>query len=211
MVDHMAFTRRNASELTGLSERRLRDWQRAGVLVPRYGDRPIAPDAPPSHFYSFRDLIGLRALATLRERGVPLQELRQVQPWLLRHQDIPWEQLDLPIDGKRLILDQEVSGGDREGASDRLELGPLAADLRAAITRLRQRRPEQIGQVTRYRGVQGGAWVLAGTRIPTWSVMQMHEEGYDLGAILRQFPDLTEADVEAAIAHDASLRRKGAA
>lgn len=212
MHDQMVFTRREASGLSGLSERRLRDWQRAGVLVTSSRERESEPGEPPSRFYSFRDLVGLRVLARLAALRVPLSELRQVQPWLLRHRDTPWERLQVAVlQTRRLCLADPGTTCDRASVTTCLELAPIVADLRTDIERWRQRRPEDIGKVTRRRGVQGGAWILAGTRIPTWSVMQMHEEGLDRQAIFRQYPELTEDDVREAIAHEEALRRLGAA
>jgi uncharacterized protein (DUF433 family) len=40
--------------------------------------------------------------------------------------------------------------------------------------------------------------VFAGTRIPVATVQRYLEAGYDTAAILREYPSLTSADVEAA-------------
>jgi len=210
--ERMVFDPQNASDLTGLSKRRLRDWRRAGVLVTSSRERASEPGEPPSRFYSFRDLVGLRLLARLAAFRIPLSELRQMQPWLLRHRETPWERLHVAVlDKRRLCLADPGTTCNRAEATHCLELAPIVAELCADVERWRQRRPEDIGKVTRRRGVKGGTWILAGTRIPTWSVMQMHEEGFDRQAIFRQYPELTEADVREAIAHEEALRRPGAA
>lgn len=199
-----------ASTLTGIPVRRLRDWAKAGIVAPQLGAEHRSPDDPPGRFYVFPEVVGLRALALLRERRVPLHELRKVQPWLIRHAPPPWERLRIGVsDERRLCLDGGDGECDARTAPFCLELGGIAAELRTALAELRRRRPEDVGRVTRDRRIRGGEWILAGTRIPTWSVMQMHEEGYDRAAIFQQFPQITEADVLAAIEHEQRQGWKG--
>jgi len=69
-----------------------------------------------------------------------------------------------------------------------------------------ERRPEEIGTIVRHRYVLGNAWRLAGTRIPTSAVWHFHEDGADVAAIQRAYPDLTEDDILAAIEHERRLR-----
>jgi uncharacterized protein (DUF433 family) len=45
--------------------------------------------------------------------------------------------------------------------------------------------------------------VLAGTRIPVATVQRYLDAGYDTAAIIREYPSLTPADVEAARQHAA--------
>ena len=212
MIETMAYSPGNVSTLTGLSKRQISEWRRTGVFVPAWGDGRQDLSPGPRHFYSFRDLVGLRVLARLKAMRLPLSERRRVQPWLLRHRETPWERLHVAVlENRRLCLADPGTTCDLAEATSCLELAPIVSGLRADVAQWLQRRPEDIGKVVRRRGVQGGAWIVAGTRIPTWSVMQMHEEGYDRQAIFRQYPELTEDDVRAAIAHEEALRRPGAA
>jgi uncharacterized protein (DUF433 family) len=50
--------------------------------------------------------------------------------------------------------------------------------------------------------------VLAGTRVPTAAVWNLHRAGYAVGAILREYPRLKPADVEVAIAFEGKSREK---
>jgi DNA-binding transcriptional MerR regulator len=68
----LAFTVEQASRVTGVSERRIRYWDRTGVLSPslaRDTDRKHAY----SRIYSFRDVVGLKTLGQLRDQfSLPL-------------------------------------------------------------------------------------------------------------------------------------------
>jgi uncharacterized protein (DUF433 family) len=90
-----------------------------------------------------------------------------------------------------------------------IALEPIANEMRDAADRLRERRKDQIGQVSRNRYVVHNAWVLAGTRIPTIAIWNYHQAGYSAADIIREYPTLTKADVRAAIAFE--KRRQKAA
>jgi uncharacterized protein (DUF433 family) len=71
-------------------------------------------------------------------------------------------------------------------------------------------RQTKVGKVERRRGVLGSTPVIAGTRIPTRAVWDLHEAGYSHKAILRSYPGLSQADVAAALTAEAKRRRKPA-
>jgi hypothetical protein len=48
-----------------------------------------------------------------------------------------------------------------------IALEPIANEMRGAADKLRERTPDQLGQLARNRYVVHNAWVVAGTRIPT--------------------------------------------
>lgn len=47
--------------------------------------------------------------------------------------------------------------------------------------------------------IMRGKPVIKGTRIPVYVVLNLLAEGYDAKKIIKEYPDLTEADVLAAI------------
>jgi len=85
-------------------------------------------------------------------------------------------------------------------------MAQVDADMRAAIGRLKRREPEQVGHVVQRRYVVSNKPVLAGTRIPTRPVQELHDAGYDREAIRREYPQLTDQDIEAALEKEASRR-----
>src|SRR6266508_4215009 len=106
----LAFTVEQAARVTNVSERRIRYWDRTGVLSPSLA-RDTQRRMPYSRIYSFRDLVGLRTLGELRDRHhFSLQKLRTVGDWLTRYADHPWASLRFYVDGRRIIFREPVSG-----------------------------------------------------------------------------------------------------
>jgi uncharacterized protein (DUF433 family) len=212
MGELLAFGIESTSRLTGLSVRQLRYWDQTGVFSPQFADedRSLAH----SRVYSFRDLVGLRTLAQLRER-VSLQELRKLGAWLKERYETPWASLRFYVAGRKIFFDDPETGA-RLASSPRgqtaltIEMQPIAREMREAIARLRERQPDEIGRITRRRHVMGNAPVLAGTRIPTSAIWSFHQAGYDTAGIIEQYPRLTEDDIRAAIAHEEQRRQRRA-
>lgn len=211
MTTLMAFTVEHAARVTGVSERRIRYWDKTGVLVPGLADGNRR--SPFSRIYSFRDIVGLRTLGELRDRcGFSLQKLRTVGDWLSRHYDAPWSSLRFYVDGNRIVFRDPASGGlvstDPPGqAAVPFFLDHIAREMETETGKLSQRGPGEIGEITRHRYVLGNAPVLGGTRIPTAAVWDFHRAGYDAAAIIREYPRLTEVDVERAIAFESERRQ----
>jgi DNA-binding transcriptional MerR regulator len=85
--------------LTGLSARQLRYWDEteffSPALLDEYKRRAFG------RIYSFRDVVGLRTIAILRNlHRIPLQELRRVGAWLKDNHDEPWSRLRFALEGR---------------------------------------------------------------------------------------------------------------
>jgi uncharacterized protein (DUF433 family) len=202
-------TLEEASRVTELSEQQIRTWHAANVLTPllvREGSRRARV-----RLFDFVDLVSLRILAQLRG-NVPSEELRKVQVTLRERPQAEWARLRFAIDNRKLtILDQAER--DTFGDSDPkwIDVRRVASDLRREIERTRSRGPAVVGKIVRDPAVMGGAWVVAGTRIPTEAIWSFHEAGYGTEAIIEQYPRLVSEDVIASIAHERRLRAQGAA
>ena len=212
MSELLAFGPDDVCRLTSLSRRQLGYWDRTGFFAPQYGDE--SRRRPFSRVYSFRDVVGLRTLAILRnEHRVPLQELRKVGTWLRKNHRTPWASLAFYVWAKRVYFDDPRTGA-RVGARPLgqpvlpFEMKRVAHEMNTAAQRLKERTPEDIGKVTRHRFVVHNATVLAGTRIPTSAVWNLHEAGYTTKQIIREYPRLTADDVQAAIAYEEPRRAK---
>lgn len=211
MPELLAFTAEHVCRLTGLSARQLRYWDATEFFSPE-----ILDDHHRRAFgriYSFRDLVGLRAIAVLRNHHrVPLQELRKVGEWLLSHHETPWSSLRFALSGGKVAFAEpgtnmwmEAKGGGQTVIEIALE--PIANDMRRASDALNTRRGDQVGQVIRNRYVVHNAWVVAGTRVPTEAIWNFHVAGFDTVAIIREYPRLTEQDVTAAIEFEAGRHK----
>jgi uncharacterized protein (DUF433 family) len=209
MFPMTAFTADTVSRLTGLSVPQLHRWDRSGFFAPSFAD----PDRrrPYSRIYSFVDVVGLRTIAELRERGIPLSELKKVRAFFATHTNEDWANRRFYVVGRRLFFSHDAAvvaarplGQQVECAI--LDLGPIASDLDAAVRRLADRTADEIGRVSRDRFIMGGAPVLAGTRIPTATVDWFYRNGYDTDGIIREFPRLTPNDVAAAVRFERTKR-----
>jgi uncharacterized protein (DUF433 family) len=87
-----------------------------------------------------------------------------------------------------------------------IAMDEIDADMQASIARLRRREPEQLGQIERRRYIASNKPVIAGTRISTEAVRRLSEAGYDREAIRREYPQLTDRDISAALEWEASQR-----
>lgn len=214
MVELVAFTAEHVCRLTGLSARQVSYWDNteffSPTLVDGYRKRAFG------RIYSFRDLVGLRAIAILRKlHRIPLQELRRVGEWLRGQHETPWSSLRFALAGRKVVFYDPVTGiaveprGLGQEVLD-IALEPIANEMRRAAEQLRERGAEQIGHIVRNRYVVHNAWTLDGTRIPTDAIWNFHKAGYDATAILKEYPRLTSKDVDAAIEFEANRQRKAA-
>lgn len=196
-----AFSEEHAEKLTGISRHQLRRWDRTGFLRPSYGhtDRHEAF----SRIYSFRDLVALRVLNDLRNnKKVPLQHLREVSRQLAHLGDAKWTSTTLYVLGRRVVLEDPTTKQRSEIVSGQGVLGiPLRvviSDTRKAVRELNLRGADEVGQVVQARFVMQNEPVFAGTRIPVAAVQRYLDAGFTAENIVREYPQLTREDVDAA-------------
>lgn len=208
MTDNVvrAFSEEHVEQLTGLTLARLRYWDRTDFFVPSFADenRRLAF----GRIYSFKDIAALRVISALRVRfNIPLQELRRVADKLRHLGDDLWTKTTLYPFNKTVVfkepeteLPREIVSGQYISAS--IDLSVVLSDTKSAVAKLNERPEEKIGRVERSRHVRHNAYVIAGTRIPTASIKRLRDAGYTVAQIIREYPDLTQRDVEAALAHE---------
>jgi DNA-binding transcriptional MerR regulator len=203
-MEIIAFTADHVRKLTGLSARQIRYWDDTGFFSPTLIDRESRRAF--NRIYSFRDVVGLRAIALLR-RKLPLQELRRVGEWLRLKHETPWSSLRLALAGRRVAFSDEGAGEFVEARDPSQQvfsvaLEPIANEMREAAAKLRDRQESDFGRIIRNRYVVHNAWVLAGTRIPTQAIRNLHDAGYSIEAIIHEYPRLTPSDIWAALAQE---------
>jgi len=214
MTEMMAFTAEHVCRLTGLSNRQVRYWDDTGFFSPTLIDEHSRRAF--GRIYSFRDIVGLRTIAVLRnKRKVPLQELRRVGAWLQKEHETPWSSLRFALKGRTVVFIDPGSGVPIEAKGHGqavlpIDLQPIANEMGKAAARLRERQPGQVGKLDRKRYVVHNAWVVAGTRIPTEAIWNFHEAGYSVKAIIAEYPRLVPADVRSAIEFESTRRKRAA-
>jgi uncharacterized protein (DUF433 family) len=200
-------------KLASISPERLRHWVRSDAFRPEYGRGGDAPAV-----YAFRDAVGLRVLALLRHKGVPLQQLRKVGQWLYEERATPWSSLRFFVSGRQVYFTDPKSGHVVASKPFKqmplkmkpFDIEPVEQDMARKVRKLTQRDAAKVGTVERRRGVKGGSWVVGGTRISSESIWNFKQAGYGMRAILAEYPTLSEDDVRAAIEHEEERRRKKA-
>lgn len=200
-----AFSAEQVERLTGLTKRRLMYWDRTGFFAPSYADDDRR--SPYSRIYSFRDVVGLRTLWRLTEEfHASLQHLRKVAEKLSHLSNDLWSTQVLYVLDKKVVFDETGAGKLREVLSGQyvngLALGEVISDMRQAVDQLRQRHPDQIGRITQSRFVNHNAPVVAGTRIPVSAIRDFADAGYTAEQIIKEYPDLTDRDVTAALRYE---------
>lgn len=197
-----AFTEAQAARLTGVSVGQLRAWDRSRFYVPE-----VAHNRSLGRIYSFRDLLNLRVIGSLRrDAGVSLQHLRQVGQRLREIADEDWSSVTLYVLNRRVVFDNPHTERREEVVSGQGILGiPLKlvrGDMREAVKGEFARDPTREGQIQRVRRVMNSEPVVAGTRVLVRSVKAFIEDGFEDQAILAEYPSLTPADVAAVRALD---------
>jgi uncharacterized protein (DUF433 family)/DNA-binding transcriptional MerR regulator len=198
-----AFSEEHTERLTGLTLGQLRYWDRTGFYAPSLAadDRRIAF----SRIYSYRDILALRVLRALRhDHNVSLQHLRQVRDRLGGYDEERWTKTTLYVLNKRVVITEPGTEAPREVVSGqytfRMPLAVVVSDTRKALQEFSRRPNEKVGTVERHRFVAHNTWVVGGTRIPIMAIRRFHDAGYSFKQIIREYPDLTRRDIEAALA-----------
>lgn len=198
-----AFSEEQVAQLAGVSRRQLRSWDRIGLLRPSYGVE--APHVPFGRVYSFRDLVSARVVGQLRNKHrVSLPHLLQTLEKLSTLSDDPWSSTVLYVLGREVVVMEPGSRRKLNIVSGQrvldIPLKLVIGGVREDIAKLGERGSDKIGQVAREKFVAQNQLVLAGTRIPVAAIKSFADGGFTVPQILQEYPGLTAADVEAAIA-----------
>lgn len=198
----LAFGEEHVERLTGLSTSRLRYWDRTRFFTPGLADenRRLAY----SRIYSFRDLVCLKVLSTLRnEARVSLQHLREVKDKLAHLGDDMWAKTTLYVLNRKVIFVNPETHQKEEVVSGQgilqIPLRVVWDSMEKAVQSLWTRDAATIGKIERRRGVASNKPVIAGTRIPVKAIKAFQDAGYSIKKIREQYPVLTEKDIRAAL------------
>lgn len=199
-----AFSEEQVERVTGLAKGRLRYWARTGFFKPSYLDDDLR--LPFSRFYSFKDVVALRTLEMLRvQSNVPLQHLRKVAEKLSHLRDDLWTKTTLFVVNRKVVIVNPETGTPQEVVSGQYLLGiPLKKvmeDTNVDIISMTSRKKSDVGRISRSRSISRNAWVVSGTRIPVAAIKRLYEDGFDIDAIIQEYPSMTREDVEAALQH----------
>jgi len=150
--------------------------------------------------YSYTELMSLLVAASLRRAGISLQHVRVIVEYLRsRGYPEPLTQVSFAVVAGRVYFQHDDGRWESDLHSDQvvihevLDLQPLRARIRDAERRSR----DTIGHVEKRRGVLGSKPVIAGTRIPVATVQRFLSSGRTVDDVLRAYPQLERADIDA--------------
>jgi uncharacterized protein (DUF433 family)/DNA-binding transcriptional MerR regulator len=197
-----AFDEDQVVRLTGVSKTQLRYWDRTNFYRPKYATENRRE--PFSRVYSFKDVVSLRVLNTLRNQfGVSLQHLREVREKLAHLADERWTGVRLSALNRRVIWLEPDTEKVQEVISGQflvdISLGLVISDTKKMVDDLNRREGDLIGRIEKVRSVNHSEPVVAGTRIPVRAIKNFAAAGYSLEQIQAEYPTLTLDDIKAAI------------
>ncbi|NKS94614.1 DUF433 domain-containing protein [Rhodococcus hoagii] len=206
----MAFPTELTSVLTGATTAQLASWRRgkSPLLVPEYGNRPTA-------LYSFRDLLALRTVASLRSQ-VPLQRIRKAFQSL---QDMDLTEhpsrYTLVTDGDSVFLVEGVEAVDLVKRPRQIVLTTLDDVFKPFLNFKQQKVVNFINPRPRLevREARMGGWpTIAGTRVPYDTVANLVGNGdVPASSISKFFPTVVPEDVPDAVDFDVQVSEVGKA
>jgi len=205
------FTADQVCTLCRISARQLSRWNKIGFFKPRYAE---GVSRPFNRIYSFRDVVGLRTIGLLRNRhSVPFRELKRIGEELKRTPDADWSKVVFYLDPTNHLYFRapnsgEILGAEPLGQRPLLEMSTVIRFVERSLVRMNRRKPTQVGKIAQNRFVVRNEPVIAGTRIPVGAIYRLHRAGYSSQQIIKEFPRLRPADIEAAITHE-KLRAVG--
>lgn len=201
-----AFSEEQTGRLTGVSKYQLRYWDRTNLYTPSYAEENRRMSF--SRIYSFKDIVALRVLGVLRNQyNVPAQHLREVSDNLSHFGPDPerWTAAELYVLNRKVIwrepntrLPQEITS--KQYVVPTISLENVVRETRNDLAKRKPGRdPSKIGRIDRNKHVNHNRPVLAGTRIPVVAIQRFAEAGYSVDQIIKEYPDLTAEDVQAAL------------
>lgn len=204
-----ALTEDHIVKITGLSKGQLRAWDRRGFFVPQfaYDDRSSAY----SRVYSFKDAVGLKTLATLKNRyHFGIDRLSKLAKEMEKDGISHW------ADARVWVLKGEPHyyrpGYNEVKGSETGQLAIFAIidvidEVKSKIEDIKRRPIESIGKVERQKFVARNSWVVSGTRIPTATIRRYIDAGFSKDFIIKEYPTLKVDDIDAALWHEKLLAK----
>lgn len=202
-----ALSEDHVCKVAGLTKGQLRAWDRRGFFQPEYAydDRSAAY----SRIYSFKDVVGLKTISTLRDTyKIGFKKLREVADRLKERGYDHWADTTLYVLKKDVHFrtpGTNVVESLEDGQFAMLAVIDVIEEVSARVTELKSRAKSSYGEVERSKFVTRNSWVVSGTRIPTAALKRYHDAGYSVAEILEEYPTLTEIDVSRALEHEKML------
>lgn len=189
-----------AMGIAGISRQRLWYWEKTGLVAPsvrrEISERNIV------RLYSLNRLAELVVAARLADQpGISTQHVREVLDRLrAQGYEVPGGELRFAVDGNEIYFQHPDGTWEGSRQPDQTIIHRVI-DMKAVRATIRQglrREESDMGRLERRRKVLGSKPVFAGTRVPLEAVQSFLDAGKSDEEILRAYPELSQADLEAA-------------
>jgi len=149
-LDQEAFNTKQASQLTGASQKQIRTWDQKGLAKP---SRKPAAGKGSRRLYSYADLIAIGAIKGLRDQGISLQKIRKCIFYLRKHlPDIsqPFGFCTLLNDGQTIFLLEDeqtlidISKNQGQQVFIQINIAAIDHQLRDCVLRMNTKRVEEV-------------------------------------------------------------------
>ena len=201
-----------AARLTTVPKSTLTAWRASGLLPP--GLQLAFPRA--RRAYTYNDLGAIMLIRELRGRGLPMQRLRKAAVWFesQARSGEHWANRRVWTDGRDLFMFE----------SDETPGGPIAASrggqqgcsvmLPDVVEGLRREMPPKLRDLARHveiaPEIEAGQPVIRGRRLTTALVASIAGPNADVARVRDIYPDLTSAEIQAAVGFEKALGRLAA-
>lgn len=201
---HDFFSPRQVARVTGFSLERLEQWMDDEIVVPAYPD-PAGDFA--GAVYGMRDILATVVVQRLAQRGVSeiwQKDVQKILSELVTLDDLKTHSICFTGNHLQAAIAEDVPSSTRIGPASEIciALEPVVIATLRGIQQLETRLPEEIGQIVSDPYIWEGVPIIAGTRIPTFTMTDLVRAGWTTQRILWEYPRLTVADVEAALRFD---------
>jgi uncharacterized protein (DUF433 family) len=192
---------RSAARIASVSLRRLQHWEQNGLVQPSV--RRDLSKRNVVRIYAFDQLVELLVVRELEDRKMHVRHIRAVVEKVRGPEySRPLSQLRWAVGAGKIYFqhsDGTWGGEERRGQTvmeDMLDLDRIRAAVREGVRKIRAN--NSAGQIEKRRGVVGSKPVFEGTRTPVAAVQVYLRRGIAPNDILKAFPHLSLADVQAA-------------
>lgn len=192
-----ALSEAHVSTITGLTVGQLRAWDKRGFFHPRFAhkNRRLVH----SRIYSFKDAVGLKTLARLKnEYRISIAQLEKVANKLLEKGYSHWADTTLYVLNKEVhfkVRNSDKIESLKSGQYGMLEVVEVIEDVTNRVIALKERQPKQYGKIENHKFTVRNAFVVSGTRIPIATIYRYLDAGYTSDQIIEEYPSLNKKDI----------------
>ena len=195
------FSEEQASHLTGIPKSKLSYWHKTAFYKAEFSNDDWARGF--TRAYSFGDIVCLRTLAILtNEHKVPVRRLRKTLERLFSMDQSRWARETLYVFNRHVYFERPDGKLEHTESTQmpltNIPMKKVIGDVKRSIADMSKRSNDSVGQIVKIKNLRNSKPVFKGSGIPVSTVKDYLAGGRSEEEILKDFPSLTRADIEAA-------------